>query len=74
MATAEVRDDLFNKYEALQKQQKFNPQCIFNMDETGLQIVSKPTKIASRRGQKEIQVKQVGERSDVLFASTSPFI
>ncbi len=66
MSTEEVRDELFEKYVALLKKYGFCSDEIYNMDETGLQLVSKSPKIVCSRGSKRVVVRKSGERSETI--------
>ncbi len=66
MSSTEVRDDLFQKYTAVVKKFGFTGDTIYNMDETGLQLVAKSPKIVCTRGSKRVVVRKTGERSETI--------
>lgn len=54
--------DFFDKYEAILDKEKFTASQIFNMDETGLSTVHKPSKILAKKGKSQIGAVTSAER------------
>lgn len=52
----------FDKYEALLDEGKFAGHQIFNVDETGLSTVHKPSKILAQKGKRQVGAVTSGER------------
>ena len=56
-----------------------NPECIFNMDETGMPLCPRPPKVIARKGQKKVRYRTSGQKSQVTSGSATgqvipPFI
>lgn len=66
MSTPEVRDEMFKRYNELLAKFKFTADVIFNMDETGMQIVTKTPKVVARKGDKTVVSRKPGERSETI--------
>lgn len=64
MGMEEVRDNLFERYQKIQERYNIPPYCIFNMDESGQQIVCSPLKVVIRKGTKIVHAKQEAEQSE----------
>lgn len=71
MSNEAVRDDLFGTYRRLLERYNFKPNVIYNMDESGLKIVCKPSKIVAKTGSKIVYSKQEGEQSENITVVTS---
>ena len=41
------------------------PQCIYNMDETGVPLEPKPPKVVARKGQKKIRYRTSGQKAQI---------
>lgn len=67
---AEIRQDLFQKYVKIVEENDLGPQQIFNMDETGFQIVAKGSKVVAKRGSRCVYVRVSGERSETISAAS----
>ena len=52
----------FENLEVLMNKFKFSPNNIFNVDETGINVVQKPSKVLATRGQKQVGAAVSGER------------
>lgn len=68
METTTVRDDLFKLYRDLVEEHNFQATDIYNVDETGLQVICKHPKIVIGKGSKRIGVEKPGERSETISA------
>lgn len=44
----------FTNLEEVMARYKFEPQSVWNMDETGITTVHKPNKVVARRGYKQV--------------------
>ena len=52
----------FDKYEAILDEYKFTANQIYNVDETGLSTVHKPSKIIAQKGKHQVGALTSGER------------
>lgn len=52
----------FNKYESILDEGQFTAEKIYNMDETGLSTVHKPSKILAQKGKHQVGAVTSGER------------
>ena len=41
------------------------PQCIYNMDETGVPLEPRPPKVIARKGQKKIRYRTSGQKAQI---------
>ncbi|CAH1983659.1 unnamed protein product [Acanthoscelides obtectus] len=60
----ELLDEVLTKNGLMEK-----PSCIFNMDETGVQLQNKPSKVVTKKGSKDVHVltsKERGENATVI--------
>ena len=47
-----------------------NPECIFNMDETGMPLCPRPPKVIARKGQKKVRYRTSGQKSQVTVLAS----
>lgn len=66
MSTEEVRDEFFDKYEKIVKKFDLCANDIYNMDESGLRIVSRMPKVVCKKGLKRVIVSKTSERSETI--------
>lgn len=66
----EIRQDLFEKYIKIVDEHKLSPLQIFNMDETGFQLVGKGSKVVAKKGTRCVYVRVSGERSETISAAS----
>lgn len=66
MENPEARDSLFNLLENLIEKYGISSTDIYNMDETGLQIVTKHPKVLTKKGAKNVYTRTGGERSETI--------
>lgn len=66
----EIRQDLFQKYVKIVDENNLSPQQIFNMDETGFQLVAKGSKVVAKKGSRCVYVRVSGERSETISAAS----
>ncbi|CAH1974319.1 unnamed protein product [Acanthoscelides obtectus] len=55
----ELLDEVLTKNGLMEK-----PSCIFNMDETGVQLLNKPSKVVTKKGSKDVHVLTSKERGE----------
>lgn len=55
----ELLDRIMEKHNFLE-----NPSCVFNMDETGVQLINKPSKVVTTKGCKDVHVLTSKERGE----------
>lgn len=60
--TKEIVNEFFDKYESIIDNGKFTAQQIYNVDETGLSTVHKPSKILAHKGKHQVGAVTSGER------------
>lgn len=58
--------EFYNLLGEVLRREQFEPDSIFNCDETGVQTVHKPSKIISRKGQKQVAKATSGERGQTV--------
>ncbi|XP_044733272.1 tigger transposable element-derived protein 6-like [Chrysoperla carnea] len=63
--------NFFDKLELVIKRHSFQPQDIWNMDETGVTTVQKPNKIVARKGLKQIGAITSAERGTLVTLATA---
>ncbi|XP_034255343.1 uncharacterized protein LOC117653647 [Thrips palmi] len=71
MATPEVKKDFFDKLEAMYKKLiplGLQPSQIYNTDETGVCVVTKPGKVLAVKGSKNVRERTGGERGENVTA------
>ncbi|XP_065215246.1 uncharacterized protein LOC135841942 [Planococcus citri] len=66
MSTEDKKEEFFKKYAVIMKKFNFNSNEIYNMDESGLQLVSRHPKVVCSRGAKRVIVQKSGERSETI--------
>ncbi|XP_012560059.1 uncharacterized protein LOC105846156 [Hydra vulgaris] len=54
--------EFFQNLKTVRNRYKFDPYCIYNVDETGLTIVQKPVKVLAGKGSKQVGKKTFAER------------
>lgn len=59
-------DEFFKNYEETLRKYKFSPERIFNFDESGVTTVSKPVKIVSTTGKKQVGQVSSSERGELV--------
>ncbi|XP_065658716.1 uncharacterized protein LOC136083243 [Hydra vulgaris] len=76
-ATSFARSTAFNKHtvreffqnlKTVRNRYKYNPNCIYNVDETGLTTVQKPVKVLAGRGSKQVGRITSAERGTLVTA------
>ncbi|XP_065642579.1 uncharacterized protein LOC136074203 [Hydra vulgaris] len=76
-ATSFARSTAFNKHtvreffqnlKTIRNRYKYNPNCIYNVDETGLTTVQKPVKVLAGRGSKQVGKITSAERGTLVTA------
>lgn len=66
MCTEETKQDLFDVYSSLVKTLNVSSDEIYNVDESGMQVVTKSPKIICKRRSKNVIVKKSGEKSETI--------
>jgi len=56
----------FDKLSTVMNRYSFQPSDIYNVDETGITTVQKPTKVISRKGMKQVGALTSGERGSLV--------
>lgn len=59
-------DEFFKNLESVFLKNNFGPQNIYNVDETGLTTVQKPSKVISQKGAKQVSQMTSGERGSLV--------
>ena len=77
-ATSFARSTAFNKHrrvgeffqnlKTVRNRYKYNSNCIYNVDETGLKTVRKPVKVLAGRGSKQVERTTSTERGILVTA------
>lgn len=65
----DIRLDLYEKYQEIITTNNIGPLQIFNMDETGFQLVTKGQRIVTHIGDRNVYVRVSGERSETISAA-----
>lgn len=58
--------ELFNKLSSVIDRHSFQASEIYNLDETGITTVQKPSKVIARKGMKQVGLLTSGERGQLL--------
>ena len=59
-------DTFFENYIQVLEKSKFRPENIYNLDETGITTVLKPTKVVSEKGKKQVGQIASAERGELI--------
>lgn len=59
-------DNFFSIYKEILTKFEFRPSTIWNMDETGVTTVQKPTKVVTEKGKKQVGKVTSGERGELV--------
>ncbi|XP_065653122.1 uncharacterized protein LOC136080428 [Hydra vulgaris] len=60
--------EFFQNLKTVRNRYKYNPNCIYNVDETGLTTVQKPVKVLTGRGSKQVGRITSAERGTLVTA------
>ena len=60
--------ELFQNFKVVRNRYKYNSNCIYNVDETGLTTVRKPVKVLAGRGGKQVGRITSAERGTLITA------
>ena len=54
--------EFFQNFKTVRNRYKYNSNCIYNVDETGLKTVRRPVKVLAGRGSKQVERTTSAER------------
>ena len=60
--------EFFQNFKTVRNRYKYNFNCIYNVDETGLKPVRKPVKFLAVRGSKQVEIITSAERGTLVTA------